>query len=68
MDEEEAQELVARRMGGKVIKPPRRARLWAWIVEVVHPLLHHKVLLVQIGANNAINEVGFVCRLCGKPM
>jgi hypothetical protein len=68
MDEKEVQDLVAKRFKGKVVPPPRRVRAWAWFVEVVHPLLHHKVRHVAIGANGAIQDLGWCCRICGRPM
>lgn len=68
MNEEEARQLVAAKFKGKAVPVPRRVRLTAWLIEVVHPLVHHRVRHVMIRKDGLVIDNGWVCRLCGKPM
>lgn len=68
MNEEEAAKLVAKKFGGQAVPIPRHARFRAWVIEVLHPLVHHRVRHVVINTQGVIIDQGWVCRLCWRPM
>ena len=68
MNEDEAIKLVADKFQGQAVPIPRLIRFQAWLIEVVHPLLHHKVRHVILMPDETVIDNGWACRLCGRSM